>query len=318
MNGKLQWNQNVLENVFRELYALEMKDKKDFIPLMYGVENSVKDTESIEGIGGEGLMEEWGHSSNQVFYEDVNELWQKYFKHTKYSLGRQIDRDFVDDLKLTAIKDRITSMADATYKTQQYQAVEDFNNFNLTTTATDFRGRTYNAVMPDGKALCAADHPYSPTDSTDTQSNLGTASLSIDAWDDTTVAMQGWVDDRGNLMGRTPDTLIVTPYNRRKAFQIAGIPGKGEGFEPGSTDNNINVYEGEVNVIVNPFLKNKFVWFAADSSMMKQYHKWFWRRKPENGSITDFDTETLKFKTIGRWTKGSVHWSWVYGQNATS
>lgn len=317
MNGKLQWNQNVLENVFRELYDLENAKKPDFIPKMFGVENSVKDTESLEGIGGEGLMEEWGKSSNQVFYADVDELWQKYFKHVKYSLGRQIDRDFVDDLKLTAIKDRIVSMADAVYKTQQYQGVESFNNFNLTATATDFRGRVYNAAGPDTKALCATDHPYSPTNATDVQSNLGTSALSIDAWDTTAVNMQTWTDDQGNVEGANPNLLICHPYNKRKAFQIAGIPGKGEGLEPGSADNNINVYEGDIQVVVNPFLRNRYAWFAIDDSRMRRFHKWYWRRKPENGSITDFDTETLKFKTIGRWSKGYINWSWIYGHNAT-
>lgn len=319
MQTKLQWDKNVLEAVFRELYTLENAKKPDFIPKLYGVENSQKDTESVEGIGGEGLMEEWGQSGNQVFYADVDELWQKYYKNKKYSIGRQIDRDFVDDLKLTAIKDRITSMADAEYKTLQYQAVETFNNFNLTSTAVDFRGRTYSAAGPDGKALCATDHPYSPTDTTDTQSNLGTSTLSIDAWDTTSSSMQTWVDDQGNIEPAMPTAILVHPYNARKAFQIAGIPGKDSPtYEPGSADFNLNIYSGEINVIVDPFLKNKFAWFAIDESRMRRYHKWFWRRKPENGSITDFDTEVAKFKTIGRWSHGFHHWSWVFGHNATS
>lgn len=318
MQTKLQWNSNVLEPVFRELYSIEMEKKKDYIPMMYSVEGSDKAMESIEGIGGEGLLKPWTESSNQVYYSDVNELWQKYYTHIKYSGGRQIDRDFIDDLKLTAIKDRIISLADATYKTQQMQAVEDFKNAFLTTTATRYNGTVYTATGPDGVSLCSTAHPYSPDNSTDTQSNKGTSALSIDAWDSTTVAMQEWVDDLGNLMAVMPDTLLVAPYNRRKAFQIAGINGKGEGYEPGSADHNINVYEGDITVIVNPFLTNRYDWFAIDSSRMRRLHKWFNRRKPENGSITDFDTETLKYKTIGRWSYGSSHYSWLYGHNATS
>lgn len=313
MQNKLDWDQNVLEPVFRELYTREMKGKKDFIPMLYDVQGSSKDTESIEMIGGEGLMEEWGQSANQVFYDDVDELWQKYFRHKKFSLGREIDRDFVDDLKLTAIRDRIRSMADAVYKTRQYQAAELFNNADLTTTAVDFRGRTYNAEIPDTKALCATDHPYSPTNSTDTQSNKGTDELSIDTWDATAVAMQEWKDDRGNLLAVMPNTLIVAPYNARRAFQIAGIPGKGEGYEPDSANHNINIYEGDITVIVNPFFKNRKDWFAADSSRMKNANKWFDRRKPENGSITDFDTEVAKFKVVGRWSYGTIDWTWVFG-----
>lgn len=313
MQTKLQWDRDVLEPVFRELYTREMKNRKDFIPMMYDIQGSSKDTESIEMIGGEGLMEDWNQSNNQVFYADVDELWQKYFKHKKFSLGREIDRDFVDDLKLTAIRDRIRSMADAVYKTRQYQAVELFNNGDLTTTAVDYRGRTYNAALPDGKALFATDHPYSPTNAADTQSNKGTSELSIDAWDDTAVAMQEWKDDQGNLLAVIPNTLIVAPYNARRAFQIAGIPGKGEGYEPDSADHNINMYEGEITVIVNPFLKNRNDWFAADKTRMMNANKWFDRRKPESGSITDFDTEVAKYKVVGRWSFGTIDWTWAFG-----
>lgn len=316
MQTKVQWDKNTLEMVFRELYTRDMANRKDFIPLMFGVESSSKDTESIESIGGEGLMEEWGMSGNSVKYEDIDELWQKYFKHKKYSDGRVIERDWVDDLKLTAIKDRVTSMSDSVYKTRQYQAVEWFNNMMLTTTGVDYKGRTYNAAGPDTKALCATDHPYSPTNTTDVQSNKGTAELSIDSWDDTSVAMQEWVDDKGNLMAVIPDTLIVAPYNARKAFQIAGMPGKEAAkYEPGSADFNINIYQGEITVIVNPFIKpsNRKNWVAADSRRMKKALKWFDRRKPETGSITDFDTEILKYKVIGRWSYGFVDWSWCYG-----
>ena len=314
MQTKLQWDKDVLEPVFRELYTREMKNKKDYLPLMFDVLSSDKDTESIEMLGGEGLMEEWGRSNNQVFYADVEELWQKYFKHKKYSLGREIERDFVDDLKLSAIRDRIRSLADAVYKTEQMQGAQWFNNGDKTTTALDYLGRTYDAKLPDGKALFATDHPYSPSNTTDTQSNKGTVELSIDSWDDTSVAMQEWKDDKGNLLGVIPTLLFVTPYNARRAFQIAGIPGKGEGYEPDSANHNINIYEGDITVVVNPFFTNRKAWVAADKSRMMNAQKWFNRRKAENGSITDFDTEVSKYKVVKRCSFGTVDWTWGFGQ----
>lgn len=317
MQTKLSWDPLVLEPVFNSLYTTAMKDKKDYLPLMYGMDTSQKDTESMDGIGGEGLLEDWGQSNNSVNYEDIDQLWVKRFQHRKYSGGRIIERDFIDDLQLSKIKTMITGLADATYKTRQYQGVESFNNA-FSTTGTDFRGRSYNSAGVDGVALCAANHPYSPTNSTDVQSNLNTLSLSFDNWDKAVVAMQQWVDDKGNLMAVMPDTLIVSPTNRTKALQIAGIPGKDANYVPGSNNFNINVYEGQINVIVNPFLKNQFAWFAVDSARMKMYHLWYDRRKPEYGQTTDFDTEAMKYKVIGRWSKGFVNYSWIYGNNATS
>lgn len=317
MQTKLQWDSRVLEAVFSELYSTAMKDKKDYLPLLFSIEGSQKDTESVDGAGGEGLMEEWGQSGNSVFYEDIDELWPKTFKHRKFSAGRVIDRDLIDDLKLSEIKNRITGLADAVYKTRQMQGAEVFNNA-FAASGTDFRGRTASFVGPDGKALCASDHPYSPTDTTDVQSNSGTSPLSYDAWDSTVTSMQEWVDDKGNLMAVMPDTLIVAPYNRAKALQIAGLPSNEAKNIPGTADNTINIYNGEITVIVNPFFKNRYAWFAADSARLKQFNKWYDRRKVENGQMTDFDTEIAKYKAIGRWSYGFSNYSFLFGHNATS
>lgn len=313
-SSALQWDKNVLEPVFRELYTREMTNKKDYVPSMYDVQKSDKATESVEMIGGEGLMEDWKFSNNQVKYEDVDQLWQKYFTHSKYSLGREIDRDFVDDLKLTAIRDRIRSLADAVYKTQQMQGAQWFNNGILTTTAVDYRGRTYNAALPDGKSLFATDHPYSPTNSTDTQSNKGVAELSIDTFDAAFVAMQQWKDDKGNLMAAMGDTLFVAPALRRTALQIAGLPNSEVKYEPGNADHNANVYaDGSIKVVVNPFFTNSKAWVLADSTRMMNAMKWFNRRLAETGSITDFDTEMAKYKVVKRCSFGTVDWAWGYG-----
>uniref|UniRef100_A9U7M1 Predicted protein n=1 Tax=Physcomitrium patens TaxID=3218 RepID=A9U7M1_PHYPA len=185
-------------------------------------------------------------------------------------------------------------------------------------TGPNFRGRIESFVGPDGKPLCAVDHPYSPTNSTDVQSNLGTAPLTLDAWDDTAVLMQEWKDDRGNPLAVIPDTLIVAPYNARAAFKIAGLPDADlPKYEPGSNHFDANMYMGNIKVIVNPFIpaSHRKNWFAADSARMKRFNHWQWRRKPENGSVTDFDTEVTKFKVVGRWGYGWTNYSYIFGHN---
>lgn len=319
VQSALGWNKNVLENVFRELYSQEVKGMPDYIPMMYSVENSNKAVESIEMIGGGGLMEEWSHSNKQVYYSDINELWQKYFTHEKFSAGRQIDRDFIDDLKLTAIKDRIKSLADEVYHTRQRQGAQWFTNGTRTGGAVDFRGRVYNAALPDGKALFATDHPFFPGDTSPGQSNLIAEPLTVDAVDEAMTLMQSWRNDQGNLIPVIGDTLIVAPKNRRRAMQIAGIPGRGEGYEPGSANHDINVFQGDLKVIVNPFLNfgNSDMWVLADSRRMKRAMKWFDRRKPENGSIEEFDSEIAKHKVVGRWSFGCIDYTWAIGSVPT-
>lgn len=313
---KLQWDPRILEPVFREIYAREhANQKQNFIPLFYNEVNSNKDTEHYEGVGAEGTMEEWGYSNHQVHYDSVEELWPKSIKNRKFSDGREIDRDWIDDLKLSQIRQRIQSMARSVHRTQQLQAAEFLNNA-FVTTGPNWRGRLDNYAGPDGRPLCATDHPFSPTNDKDVQSNKGNSPLSIDSWDATAVAMQEWVDDRGNPMPMIPDTLIVHPYNARAAFQIAGLPEKElPPYEPGSNEFNANMYMGNIKVIVCPFIRaeNRKNWFAVDSSRLKDLNIWQWRRKPETGNITDFDTETLKFKVVGRWAYGFLDYTFIYG-----
>ncbi|MEN1985880.1 Mu-like prophage major head subunit gpT family protein [Paenibacillus hubeiensis] len=317
MQTALRWDPKVLEPIYKELYALEMKNKKDFIPLLYNVTTSNKSMESYTGAGSEGTMEEWSHSNNQVHYEDIDELWEKIIKNRKFSDGRIIERDFIDDLKLSEITRRIKSLSGSVYKTQQMQAVEFLNN-GFATTGPNWRGRIDKYAGPDGKPLFAADHPYSPTNSKDVQSNLGNSPLNIDTWDETAVKMQEWVDDRGDTMAVIPDTLIVAPYNARPAFKIAGLPDADlPKFEPGSNHFDVNMYQGTIKVIVNPFIpaSKRKNWFAADSARLKQFNIWQWRRRIENGTLTDFDTEVSKFKAIGRWAYGFTNYSFIFGHN---
>lgn len=316
MQTKLRWDPRVLEPVFKDIYSMAQEGKKDFIPDFYDIVTSTKDMESYEGVGSGTTFEEWGHSNNQVFYSDVDEMWPVVMKNRKFSGGRQIERDFIDDLKITKIKDLITSLSDDEYRTVQMQASEFLNNA-FSTSGTNWRGRTESYLGPDGKPLCATDHPYSPDNDVDVQSNLGNKELSIDSWDETAVAMQEWVDDRGNPLNVIPDTIIVAPYNARMAFKIAGLPDPGANFkyEPGSNNFDSNMYMGNVKVIVDWFIhpSNRKNWFAADSTRMKRFNKWQWRRKVEKGSIVDFNSEVASFKAIGRWAKGFTNYSFIYG-----
>lgn len=318
---KPKWSRELLEPIFREIYTMEMSEKmkKDFVPMFYDEINSTKDTESYEGVGAGGLMEEWGRSDNQVYYDEVDELWPVRIKNRKWSLGVQIDRDFIDDVKLPQVVDRIKKVATDTYRTTQLQAVEFLNN-GFGTTGPNYRGRTESFVGADGLPLFATNHPLSPTNTVDTMSNSGTSALTIDSFDATAIAMQEWKDDRGNPMPVMPDTLIVAPYNARAAFKIAGLPDRDlPAWEPNSNQFNPNMYQGHIKVIVNPWLTgaNRQNWYVADWDRMKEMNKWQWRRRPENGNITDFDTEVTKFKVVGRWGYGFKHWSFIYGHKPT-
>lgn len=314
MQTALRWDPKVLEKIYKSIYSLQMANKVDYLPMMYNIGRMNKRVESVLGVGGEGLMEEWSESKNQVFYDDVDPLWEKLYRARKFSIGRQIERDFIDDLQIEEIKTRIRSMADAVHKTKQMQGVEFLNN-GFVNQGPNYKGAIEPFVGPDGQPLFSQNHTLSPTSSI-TQSNVTNKELNIDSWNDVRVAMQQWKDDRGNLMQVIPDTLIVPPALEREAYKIAGLPDRNlPAWEPDSPNFNPNIFSGHTKVIVNPFLTNNNAWYAADSTRMKQFNNWMVRREIENGEMTDFDTEVSKFKAIGRWAYGFTNYSFIYGSD---
>lgn len=312
------------EPVIRETYKQEVDTQVDYLPLMFNISGTKKEREHYEGVGAQGLMKPWGDTGKAVYYEDREKLFPTSIPQIKYSIGTQIDRDWMDFGKNQDIKDEVVKLADSVYQTRQYQGIEFAQNA-FTTTGTNYLGQTIvgGTAIPDGKALCADDHPRSPTNSTNTNDNLISLSLDYDAWHEVQVMGQGWSDSKGNRMPVTFDCLMVAPRLMSVAYQLAGMNAKQAdqaqaNWVPGSGNFSLNIYRGTFDVIVNPYLPNAYNWFAINKSRMRRYHKWNEFRKPEFKNETDFDTEVFKYAVVGLWGHGILDWSWIIGSNATS
>jgi phage major head subunit gpT-like protein len=285
------WGELLLPGL-RTIYDLHIKSLPDFMGQLFNVQSTTKKTEESLGVGALGLMEAW---TGTVAYEDPNKGYKASYTQAKFSKGLQIEEEMVRYDQYNEIKKRTKKLATSANYTRQVHGAGVFNNAFAT------------VLGPDGKVLCATDHPYSPSDST-AQSNKGTTALSLDAVDTTYVAMTAWTDDKGNKVAINPDTLIVPPGLRKTALEIVKSP-----KNPTNADNAINVYEGEFKVIVLPFLTDTNNWFMADSTLMKDFLNWYDSRKPDFSDTVDFDTEVAKYKVVGSWAYGWDHWQFLYG-----
>jgi len=288
------WGEFLLPHL-RKIFEKHQQKMRDFLPVIYNVETSTKAQEFTHGIGSLGLMDEWSDSGNQVSYETVNPGYKQTYTHRKFSKGIKIERELLDDAQYVEVKKRVNLLAQSEYYTKQYYAAYPFNN------CTGFLG-------PDGKAMCATDHPLGPNNST-TWSNLATGT-DLDPNNVETIRnyMKGWKDDKGNLLAVNPDTLIVPPALRKKAIIIADTNG-----EPDTADNNVNIWKGSLNVIEWDFLNTSTMWFMVDMTRMKTFLTWYNRRKAKLESEKMFDTEIAKFKCISRFSFGFDDASFVYG-----
>jgi len=281
-----------VENSAYELWDLEMKAKKDYIPMMYNVSDSNRSEEKHLGVGSVGQMKPW---NGTVDYQDFTKGFEKGYRHAKYSSGLQIEEEVFRFGEYRQIKDRVRKLNDSVYKTLQSHAVSTFNNAN-------------NAAFagPDSVALCSASHPYSPSDAT-VQSNLGALDLTPANMNTVFNAMADFKDDKGDIVGVTPNLIICGNYYRDKAKKIVGSD-----KEPFSAENDMNTWADELTYMYNPRITGK-TWFLADSQRMKLYLNWYNARKAALESDGDFDTEIMKFKVVSMFSYGWDHWDFIYG-----
>jgi phage major head subunit gpT-like protein len=291
------WGELMLPGL-RTIFNKHLKKKKDYVNELFTVETSTKQAEFNLGTGSLGLMDEWGASNNQVSYEDVNKGYKATYMHKKYSKGLTIERELLEDDQYGEIKKRVRLLTQTVYYTRQYYGAMVFN-------------QAFNATHygPDGKALCSATHPMSPVDAT-VWSNAGTKKLNATNLEATRNLMKAWTDDKGNLLAVNPDTLIV-PSNLRKAAQVVADSDK----EPDTTDNNINVWKGSVDVIEFDFLTDPNTWFLVDSERMAAFLHWYDRRKAKlEQDKENFNSEVSAYKVVNRFSRGWDEPSFIFGQ----
>lgn len=290
--------QELMLPILRRIFDKHKKNLKDYLPVIFNVETSTKALEQHLGIGSLGLMTPWDESGRQVAYEDIHKGFLARYTHRKYSKGLEIERELPEDDQFGEIKKRVKTLIRTVYYTRQFHAASVFNN----AFSNAFPG-------PDGVALCSTIHPFSPVNA-NTYSNTN-PSLQLNANNVEAVRniMVNWRDDKGNLLAMTPDTLLVPSLLRKPAMVIADTD-----REPDTSDHNVNIWKGSLDVIEWPFLTNAGAWFLVDRERMKDYLNWFDRRVAKlQQDRENFDTEVGRYKVVNRFSYGFDEPTFVYG-----
>jgi len=282
-----------------EFWDTEMYKKPDYIGKLY----NRKDTDSIQevfvGVGSIGKMAPW---EGTVSYQQFNLGFEKRFIQRKYSSGLVFEEDIFRYRQYNHLEERTALLADTVYKTYQGHGV------------VPFEGAFDNTLLgPDGQPLCSAAHPFSPEDTTHTQSNVGTDPLTLPNLIKAYKALAQLTDDKGDLLFLQPDTLITGIEYWDEGKKICGT--SAADLTPAEL-NDINVMRSELKYFYHPFITGK-KWFLVDSSAMKRHLKWFDSRHPSPERDQDFDTEAIKYKVVGSWSYGYTDYKWIYGNIST-
>ncbi|MCL5105531.1 MAG: Mu-like prophage major head subunit gpT family protein [Armatimonadetes bacterium] len=158
-----------------------------------------------------------------------------------------VERAAIEDDKFGQIKLRVQSLA--------REAKRHVDELVFTLLKNGFAATCY-----DGQYFFDTDHAEGDSG---TQSNKGTSALDAAALQAAITAMMKYKDDRGRLLGVTPDLLVVPPDLQWTAMELLEST-----YWPGSQSNHKmanNVLKGKLDLLVSPYLTDTSDWFVLST-----------------------------------------------------
>jgi len=245
-----------------------------------------------------------------VQYDDMQEAWASRYTHETIALAFAITEEALEDnLYGTFAKIRAQALGRAMANTKQVKAAAVFNN-------------GFNTAFPggDGLPLFSASHT---TLSAGNQSNTTATDMSETALENAVIAISLFKDDRGILIGATPQSLHIPPDLQFAVFQIlrsdlSTTPIQNvAGTENVSNANDTNALNRGGYFPKGHHINHRFTdtdaWFIRTDCPNGTKH--FVRKALSTATEGDFDTGNGRFKARERYSFGwSDHRQW-YGSS---
>ena len=285
-----------LDPAFRKIFHDTEKQWPSVMERIFNVESSSLHAEKMSANSGLGLTPVKTEGTATTLDTRV-QLYDKTFTHVAYGVGVEITREMMDDDLSGSMKATPQAMSISGKQTIETLAANHFN-----------RHVTGAYTGPDGKVLCATDHPAYGSAS---QSNLGTAgSLTHSTLAAGRLAMKKMKNHRGLFQRVDPKILLVPPDLEEKAQIIVNTDRKS-----GSANWDVNIFNGSgIEIVVWNFITvTTAYWLIGDKAQHQMY--WFWRTKPEFNRDRGVSEQIAKWYTYFRCISGHVDWRGIWGNN---
>lgn len=295
----------------------EAFEKKSMLPYLFSMEKSTHWAEKYTGMSS---MDDFVATAEAGSYPGIasgtssatmaekaplvlqNVTWKNQFN---------ISREMVDDSNLIDFRKEPLAFIASYYRTREKLGGGLYSAAIAGTAAPTIMGGTFSTLTPDGKALFAN---HKPTGSSSTQmNNKFTLEFSADALSEVETAMQNFVDDKGNIVNVTPDTIVIPNSGALKRKVFAAI---GADKDPATSNNGYNYQFGRWNVVVSPYITDvagKESWILLDSTYMKNYAGAVFQTRTELDvrSVVNEDNDNNQWKGYARFTAGFGDWRYV-------
>lgn len=294
-----QWDELLLPAIYR-FFEVGRNMRQGLRQQLFNVQMSTRSKEESVGHGGVS-SDAWDayKNSGRVGTVDFNQGYKATYTHETYPVRMEIERTLLEDDQYGVISDYARKLGISAETKMERDAASVFNN----AFSSSFTG-------PDAKALCATTHPKNPN-KTGSLVNKGTSALTKAAISETRQALMALEDDAGNILGMTPDLLLVPPELEDTALELVNST-----LSPDSANNAINPQAGRFQVVPWHYLTDSNNWFMIDSVWMRENLRWYNRVELEFMMVHE-DSVSIVYEARMRYSYGWDDWRWVYGHEVT-
>lgn len=284
---------------FREIFYEKFKQQEMVMDSIFHINTSEKADEKDSSVSGFGLAVQVAEGA-PIDYEDPVQGYDTTYSHVKYVKGFKITQEMYDDDLYNIMNKRPAALGSAMRRTAENQAASVFNN----AFSTSYLGA-------DSDPLASTLHGRPDGGSNQSNASATAVTLSETNLETGRIAMANQLDDKGQIIDVSADTLLVPLALEKTAHQIVDST-----LRQGTADNDMNFNKGRFNIKVWKFLTSTTAWFLLDSSNHEL--NWFWRKRPEFKQDELFDTEVAVYKSSMRLSKGWSDWRGVWGSQGTT
>ena len=254
-----------------------------------GFEDFIK----TSGLGRMSAIEE----GESIPFDDAVEGSRVVVTHTLYALGYQVSRILFDDELYGTVKRMTEALARSVRYEQEVQFWALFNDADAGSSFTGF----------DGLPLIDESHTLLKASGTTFDNRLA-ADLSASSLQSAVDIFATLVDDSNMNVALEPRLLLVPAQNRWTAAKLIESQ-----YDPESAENAINpLADVGLSWMASPFITDTDSFFLLSDKSNHDLN-FAWRLRPETEDTTDFDTKSLKFSVIQRFSVFFNEWRGIVG-----
>lgn len=239
------------------------------------------------------------NEGEEITQDRVYQGFSKTFLARKFGILLSTSQEAIDDERFDSISKNAAKLGRAIRSAEEIDAASILNN-------------AFSATGPDGKVLCASDHPLLSPGAGTSSNLLGTpADLSATSLKDMITVFKKQLDSSANKVMIKPRKLVVPSGLEYLAYELVRST-----YLPGGSDNNVNSIGPGALYTIEPvcweYLTDDDAWFLMSDKADHDVYQ-YWSKRPEIKQSIDFKTDVALTRILARWDVGYSDWRGVCG-----